>query len=261
MKLPEKISQFGLVGERKALALLCLGFYTTIFAIMGLIAMSQLPEWTACFFGLSAVYAMGFFAVAADWFWGRWFAIGLGNSGLVMAVMSVVATHEIIPQMVVFGVMHGLVSLCLLGEKMAGVYEARTEWRAKWNLDDQGVVRIKHSVQRAAASLPSLILWALAPREGAAMAVLALAVVGFAGLLRGRTFGVLALAAAGVGAIVSALGAGGQYFYSLDVSSVFVTGMAPQLFGLLGGMLLVLAATPFVRPMAAFVSDRGAASR
>ena len=258
MKLPEKISQFGLVGERKAVALLCLGFFTTIFGIMGLIALSQLPEWTACFFGLSAVYAVGFFAVAADWFWGRWFAVGLGNSGLVMAVMSVVATHEIIPQMVVFGVMHGLVSLSLLGEKMAGVYEARTEWRAKWNLDDQGVVRIKHSVQRAAASLPSLILWALAPREGAAVAVLVLSMVGLAGLLRGRTWGVLALGGAGVAAIVSALGAGGDYFYSLDVSSVFLTGLPPQVFGIISGSLLLLAATPFARPIVAYVANRSA---
>jgi hypothetical protein len=253
MKLPEQVSQFGLVGERKALALLVLGFYATVFMIMGLIAMSQLPEWTACFFGLSVCYGVGFFAVAADWFWGRWFAIGLGNSGLMMAIMSVVATREVIPSMVVFGAMHAVVSLCLLGEKMAGVYEARTDWRAKWNLDDQGVIRVKHSVSRAAASLPSLILWALAPREGAALAVLALTAVGLFGMLRGRTWGVLAIAGAGVASIASALGASGQYFYSMDLSSPYMTGVPAQAFGFASGALLLLAAVPFLRPMARFV--------
>src|SRR6185436_9720780 len=119
---------------------LCLGFYATIFTVMGLIAMAQLPEWTACFFGMAACYVIGFFAVAADWFWGRWFAIGLGYSGLTMAVMSIIATGQIMLQMAVFGVMHGLVSGCLLGEKMAACYEAKPEWRARWNLDEQGVI-------------------------------------------------------------------------------------------------------------------------
>src|SRR5262249_46491047 len=137
MKLPPQLTRFGLVGERKALALLCLGVYATLFGLMALIAVGQLPEWVACFTGLAICYAVGFLAVAADWFWGRWFAIGLGYSGLTMAILSVVATREVLPQMVVYGVMHGLVSLCLAGEKMAAVYEARPEWRARFHLDDQ----------------------------------------------------------------------------------------------------------------------------
>src|SRR5690349_14716497 len=125
MKLPAWVSQFGLVGERKALSLLFLAAYATLFGLMGLIAMSQIPEWTACFFAMAAVYAVGFFAVAADWFWGRWFAVGLGYSGLTMAIMAVVATRELSPAMMIFGAMHGLMSVCLLGEKMQAVYEAR----------------------------------------------------------------------------------------------------------------------------------------
>src|SRR5689334_1099607 len=106
MKLPAQLTQIGFVGERKALALLCLGVYATLFALMALIAVGQLPEWVACFSGLAVCYALGFFAVAAGWFWGRWFAIGLGYSGLTMAILSMVATKQVLSEMVVFGVMH-----------------------------------------------------------------------------------------------------------------------------------------------------------
>jgi hypothetical protein len=257
MKLPEQVTKFGLVGERKALALLCLGFYSTVFAVMGLIAMAQLPEWTACFFGLAGCYTLGFFAVAADWFWGRWFAVGLGYSGVTMAVMSLVATHEILMPMVVFGVMHALVSTCLLGEKMAARYEARDDWRKRWNLDDQGVIKIQRSVTRAATSLPSLIMWALAPRDGAALAVLAVATVGLAGLLRGRTWGVMALGLAGVGALSAALAAPHEYFYTTGVSSLdYSAYVAAHLCALVAGVLLVAAAAPFVRPIARHIAAR-----
>jgi hypothetical protein len=205
MKLPPWVTQFGLVGERKALSLLCLAAYATLFGLMGVIAMSQIPEWTACFVALAVCYGVGFFAVAANWFWGRWFAVGLGYSGLTMAIMAVVATRELSSAMVIFGVMHALIAICLLGDKMQAVYEARTDWRARWKLDDQGVARVRASVTRAASSLPSLILWVLAPREGAEMALLAAAGIGLYGLLRGRSWGVLALGATGVAAVTGAV--------------------------------------------------------
>ncbi len=248
MKLPEQVSQLGFVGERKAVALLFLGFFATVFTLMGFLASSQLPEWTAAFFGLGACYGIGFFAVAADWFWGRWFAVGLGNSGLMMAVMALVATREILPQMVVFGAMHGLITLCLLGEKMAAVYEARPDWRQRFKLDEGGVVRVKHSVTRAATSLPSLILWALAPRDGAGMALLAVGVVGMVGLLRGRTWGVLAVASAGAAAVVSALAV-----TSHASAATPLPGLWAPTFGVLAGGLLLLSALPFARPIAAFL--------
>ena len=47
MKLPglDRLGSVGFVGERKALSLLCLGFYTTLFFMIGLSARSELPEW------------------------------------------------------------------------------------------------------------------------------------------------------------------------------------------------------------------------
>src|SRR5437899_3017878 len=46
MKLPgvDRLGSLGLVGERKALALLCLGFYSTLFFLVGLSARTELPE-------------------------------------------------------------------------------------------------------------------------------------------------------------------------------------------------------------------------
>jgi hypothetical protein len=258
MKLPDQVTKFGMVGERKALALLSLGFYATIFGIMGLIAMAQLPEWTACFFGLGACYLIGFFAVAADWFWGRWFAIGLGWSGLTMAVMSVVATRQLIPAMVVFGITHAIISVCLLGEKMAAVYEAKPEWRVRWNLDDNGVVRIKNSVTRVAASLPSLIMWALAPRDGGEMLLLALVVLGTFGLIRGRTWGVMALFASSVVALYTSIFGATDYYYSTGSTLSFLdfSTVPPALHGTAAGLFLLLATGPFVLPMLSYLARR-----
>ena len=51
---------------------------------------TPLPGWEATFLALAACYVVAFFAVVAEWFWGRWFATGLGWSGLMVAIVSVV---------------------------------------------------------------------------------------------------------------------------------------------------------------------------
>ena len=198
MKLPfmDTLGSVGLVGERKAMALLCLGFYTTLFFMIGLSARTELPEWVPVFSAMTLMYGLAFFSVAAEWFWGRWFAIGLGYWGMTMMVMAWVTTRSLPPAMIIFGTMHGIVSLCLGGEKMAALFDAKPAWRARWKLDDQGVIRVRKSVTRAASSLPALIMFALAPREGQellALTAFTLALVGIGGLLAGRTLGVLAL--------------------------------------------------------------------
>src|SRR4051794_34634365 len=90
MKLPglDRLGSVGYVGERKALALLCLGFYTTMFFLIGLSARTELPEWLPVFVAMTLIYVTAFMGVAAEWFWGRWFATGLGYWGCTMAVMA-----------------------------------------------------------------------------------------------------------------------------------------------------------------------------
>ena len=262
MKLPyvDALGSVGLVGERKALALLCLGFYTTMFFMIGLSARTELPEWVPVFSAMTLMYGVTFFAVAAEWFWGRWFATGLGYWGVTMAIMAWVTTRTLPPAMIIFGSMHALVSVCLMGEKMAAVFDAKPAWRARWKLDDQGVIRVRKSVTRAASSLPALIMFALAPREGQEMlglAAFALVLAGIGGVLVQRTFGVILLAAGGVattalavfgsppvGGWISAFGP----FSDLSAAGIWL--------GAIAGALSLAAVLPFVRPMAAYVLRR-----
>jgi hypothetical protein len=267
MKLPgvDRLGSLGLVGERKALALLCLGFYCTLFFLSAASApQNGLPEYVPLFVGLMTIYLIGFFGVAAEWFWGRWFAVGLGYWGLTMTAMAFVQLRMLPPAMVIFGSMHGLISLSLLGEKMAASFDAKPGWRERWKLDEQGVIRVKKSVTRAASSLPALVLFALAPRTDeslwqshtAALTLGALALFGLGGLLLSRTWGVLVLFTSGVACLVAA--------FVLPSSQVpaqaaplfgglmpLVT--APHFVAVFAGAMLVLASTPFARPMTRFL--------
>ena len=210
MKLLNGLSGVGFVGERKAVSLLSLGFFTTYFFLLTMLARTELPEYVPMFAGLLAVYVVAFMGVAAEWFWGRWFAIGLGYWGISMAIMAFVTTRSLPTPILIFGIAHALIALLLQGEKMAAVFDAKPAWRARWKLDDQGVLRVRKSVTRAASSLPALILFALAPREGAglyaapwfdfwAILLLGLAIAALFGLLTSRrTWTILSLAAVGV---------------------------------------------------------------
>jgi len=253
------------VGERKALALLCLGFYVTLFFLSAASAPANgIPEWVPLFVGLMCIYILGFFAVAAEWFWGRWFAVGLGYWGLTMTVMAYVQLRMLPPAMVIFGAMHGLISLCLLGEKMAAAFDAKPGWREKWKLDEQGVVRVKKSVTRAASSLPALVMFALAPRQDeslfsshtAALTLGALALLGLGGLLVRRTWGVVVMAAAGAACLAATFTLAPPV---MDASAPSILGglvplmASPRLVMAFAGLMLLAASTPFLRPMTRFL--------
>jgi hypothetical protein len=272
IKLPglDRLGMLGFVGERKAISLLCLGFFTTLFFMIGLSARTELPEWVPVFTAMLMVYLTAFMGVAAEWFWGRWFAIGLGYWGCTMAVMAFVTTRSFPPAMVVFGVMHALIAVCLLGEKMAAVFDAKPAWRERWKLDEQGVLRVRKSVTRMASSLPALIMFALAPREGQSLftfgapvwdaAVLALAVMGvvsmIAFLVTRRTWAVLALGGVGVAVFTRALMSAGHVWSStsyLDPASMPHAQFAFEVAGVYGGAMMIAACLPFAYPMAKFL--------
>jgi hypothetical protein len=271
MKLPglDRLGTVGFVGERKAISLLCLGFFTTLFFMIGLSARTELPEWVPLFTGLFVLYVTAFFAVAAEWFWGRWFATGIGYWGCTMAVMAFVSTRSFPPAMVIFGVMHALVSLCLAGEKMAATFDAKPEWRERWKLDEQGVLRVRKSVTRAASSLPALVMFALAPREGQMLlsgptwdaAVLAFAAIGLLSMIgfivTRKTWAVLALAVVGGLVFAKGIGALEAHLWTsmtfLDPSSVSWLRFEVLASGPLAGGLMFAASLPFVGPIASFV--------
>jgi hypothetical protein len=72
-----------LTGERRAIAAAILAFYVFVFLVL---AMLLPAEWERTFMALGLVYGAGFFALVAGYFWARWYAIGLGMSGLITAV-------------------------------------------------------------------------------------------------------------------------------------------------------------------------------
>jgi hypothetical protein len=257
--LSARLSQIGFERTRRALAALALSVFISIYLLVSLNA----PEGFArVFVALSFCYGVAFFAVVAEWFWGRWFATGLAWSGVMIAIAGVVAVGWL-PQLVIFGLLHLFVIVALMGEKMAARYDMQAAWRERYKMDDFGVARLQKTITRSAASLPSLIIWALAPKEeGMAFAALALAVTGVWGLIRLRSWGVLSLGAAGV--LVAAGGHLGRFACSWPCGGLGlregVAGMTPDasLFLMtfsptLAFVLLAAAVIPFAGAIARFL--------
>ena len=175
-----------------------------------------------------------------------------------MIAVAVLVMLGWIPAFAIFGVLHLLVVVALMGKKMAARYDLQEAWRQKYKMDDFGVARLQKTVTRSAASLPSLIIWALAPKEEGMAAVLALAAlafgaVGLRGLIRVRSWGVLALA--GAGALVAVGGNVG----ALHLRRVrAATGLAVSNLVTLAGptlafVLLAAAVLPFAGPIVRYL--------
>jgi len=227
-----------LVGERRAIAAAVISFYGFIYLLLGF---SAPPEWAAALTAIAALYGVAFFGVVAGWFWGRWYAQGIGYWGLVTGVLGM---WQIGPEpiLVFLTASHGVIALLLSGESMAAGFDGRNDWRSKFHLDDLGVNRLGKSVVRAAMSLPILLMWALAPTQPnqlAAFVPLALGTAGVWALLRMRTWGLLAL---GSSAVVVAS------------QSTMTNHVAPM--ALAAAALLASAVVPFARPMVRVLMQR-----
>ena len=183
-----------MVGIRRAIALLLLGFYVTQFAMTAWLGPAELY---ACYLGLAICYTLAFVGLAAEWFWARWFAIGIGNFGsLLLFVLLQVGMEPIIA---FFGFTHLAVALLLTGEGMAARYEYSEAAAERWNLQEESLTLMRRAVKSAGSTIPILILYTLGPSpEAMHFVALGLGLVGLVGLLRGRTWGVLSLGAAGL---------------------------------------------------------------
>lgn len=183
-----------MVGIRRALALLVLGFYVTQFAMTAWLGPAELY---AAYLGLALCYGLAFIGLAAEWFWARWFAIGVGNFGSLMLLVLLQVGLE--PIIAFFGITHLVIAVFLSGEGMAARYEYSEAAAERWNFQEESLILMRRAVKSAGSTIPILILYALAPRpEFLQLAALGLGVAGLFGLLRGRTWGVLALGAAGI---------------------------------------------------------------
>ncbi|MFV8752721.1 hypothetical protein ACNOYE_19405 [Nannocystaceae bacterium ST9] len=233
-----------MIGLRRALALLILSFFGLQFLVTGLLGPDELQ---AMYVGLALCYLTAFVAVAAEWFWGRWFAMGVGNFGTLFLLVLVKIGFE--PLFVFFGVSHLLVTVCLMGEGMAAKYEYSEATAERWNFQEESIALMRRAVRSAGSTLPLLILYALAPRgEWLHLTVLAAAVAGFVGLVRAKTWGPIVLGLTGAVCLADGLGLLGA-----PTIGYLMLGpdVVPALYGragvFAGGLMLVM--LPFMGPM------------
>ena len=226
------------VGERKACAAAVLAFFATLFLLNGL---AGPPAFAPMFLALATAYLLGFFGVVSGWFWARWFSMGLGFSGVILAAL-LAWQIGFDPIVWILGGSHAVVVVALLGQSLAAGFDGRKDWREKYKMDDNAANRLGKSIINAGASLPYLILAGLAPKQGMAAALgfaaLAVGVLGLRAMVRLRTWGVLALAASAV-LVVGARGAGWT-----------MMGAAAEWSTVAAAAFLCAAVAPFVLPIA-----------
>lgn len=224
-----------LVGERRAIAALVFTFFAILYTVNGWQAV--MPPLTPVMYALGGVYGLAAFAVVAGYFWGRWYALGVGLFGVILFALGL-WKEGAEPVILFTGGLHVAAVLSLWGNAMSQSYDGKPGWREKLHMDDSAVQRLGRSVIRAGVSLPIVLIYALAPKQPAAMAVslaaLAMAGLGIRALVRMRTWGVLAMAASGVA------------FAALGVEHA-----SPM--GAFGGLLLLYATAPFAAPIARLI--------
>jgi len=260
----ESFRTMGLERTRRALALLPLAAFVLLYGILALLLE---PAWSPAFAGLALCYLIGFVALGSEWFWARWYCVGLGWSGVMVGIFGMVSVGFVSP-LVIYATMHGTIVLLLKGKSLSGLYEGQTAWRTRFELDDHGVIRVGKTVSRTSASLPALVIWALGPKqptqllavaitskslsEWAVLAALVVAMFGIFALVRGRALGAcLVVAAAGIAIVClpTALPA------SVSSNQIAVTGLFAG--AVLAAPLALLGAVlPLFRPLRNFLRGR-----
>lgn len=263
-KLLAGLRSTDLERTKRSLALLPLAAFVMLY---GVLAFLLDPSWRAAFVGLALCYFIAFLALGSDWFWARWYAVGLAWSGFLVGVYGMVSIGVVAP-LVIYASLHGLVVLLLRGKKIAAIYEGQQDWRERYGLDEHGANRVGKAVTRTSGSLPTLVIWALAPKQPeslsifgpsaalvgqmAVAAALTLAVLGLVSLIRNRTVGVFYLLAAAVSALLAFPLAGHATAMSnqLELQALLAASSVMAL-AALGAAFL-----PFVRPLAAYLRER-----
>jgi hypothetical protein len=232
-----------LVGERRALSAVIFAFYALIYSMIAFSGM--VPDFNKAFFALASVYGLAFFSLVAGYFWARWYSVGVGLYGVITSAVGMWQIGAE-PILLFVGGTHLAATLMLWGEAMSSSYDGQTAWREKLHMDEGAVQRLGRSVIRAGLSLPFVLLYALAPKPGGAelaisLGALVLAGLGLRALIRMRTWGVLAM------------GAAGALMLSLSVGELASNAGVFALRPALAGVMLVMAATPWALPAMRFL--------
>ncbi len=242
-----------LVGERRAIAALIFSLYFLLWLMNALLGGDETRN---MLLALSGCYGLAAFSLIAGYFWARWYSVGTGLFGVIVAVVGCWQLKAIEPIFVFIGGTHLLAAFALWGETMSGSYDGQLAWREKFHMDENAVQRLGRSVIRAGVSLPFVLLYAFAPRaDMLSLVAVGLAVVGFAGVVKLRTWGVLALGTAGV-ALLAATPHLICPYAPAQAGWLMPTAQLAALSPVAIGLLLLAAAAPFVRPMVRWIAAR-----
>ena len=226
-----------LAGERRAIAALMFAFWFVMYLMNAMLGGGPLAK---LLYGLAGCYGLAFFSLVAGYFWARWFSVGLSLFGVIVAGIGL---WQMGPefQVLFIGLTHLTATIMLWGNGMSELYDGQLAWREKFHMDEHAVQRLGRSVIRAGVSLPMVLIYGLAPKQPAAMVVsigaVLLAGFGLRALVQLKTWGVLALGAAG-GLMLALSG--------VQLMSNEALALQPAL----AGALLVFAAWPWAQPLA-----------
>lgn len=236
-----------MVGERRALAAAVMALFFLMFLVNALLGGDETKKFM---YAMAGCYGLGFFALVAGYFWARWFAVGLGLFGVIVAAVACWQLKTLEQTFLIFGGLHLGAAMCLWGDAMSGVYDGQTAWREKFHMDDNAVQRLGRAVIRAGVSLPFVLAYAFAPRPEsssllASIVALCLTGLGVRALVQLKSWGVMALAAAGL--LMTAM-------TGIDIAA---GGSAISIaLPALSAVFLLAAAAPFAKPMARYVAGR-----
>jgi hypothetical protein len=233
-----------LAGERRAIAAIVFAFFFIMYLMNALLGGGPLAR---VFYAIAGCYGLAFFSLVAGYFWARWFAVGTALFGVILGAIGL---WQVGPEyeIVFIFVMHLTAVVMLWGPSMSELYDGQTAWRERFHMDESAVQRLGRSVIRAGVSLPMVLIYGLAPKPPAALAlsvgVVLLVGVGLRALVRMRTWGVLAL------------GAAGGVMLAMASTEVLAGREAFVLQPALAGSLLVFAAVPWLSPALRFLRGR-----
>ncbi len=231
-----------LIGERRAIAAAVFALYAFFYLAIGLADLQ--PGFGKAYYAMGGVYGAAFFALVAGYFWARWFAMGVALSGVISGGVALWQLGAE-PIVVFIAGTHLAATLMLSGSSMREPFEGQASWRKRLHMDDNAVIRLGRSVTRASISLPFILLYALAPKpDDSAVSVwlaVAASALGLYGLVRMRSWGLLAL-----------LGATG----AMAVSAFIAPSCSAMGMSLVGTGLLASALVPMVAPVAAALLGR-----
>ncbi len=223
-----------------------------MYGFLYLVVTMQAPDgWGAAFGSLSLIYAAGFLGVVAGYFWARWFVIGLGLSGFMTGAISLLQIGALEPSLVFYALTHLSITGLLWGDGMSKHFDGRKEWRQRFHLDESATNKLGKSVIRVGVSLPYVVLFALAPREGAELALIGgvSVVSGAWALSKMRSWALPAMAGGAIAMLAAALS--GPMIAPLDADLAMNLDLLA--IGAIGFTMLAIA--PFVGPIVKFLKN------